>query len=221
MEKQTTEYNRASQIWDHNRNHSSPAVRAGHALDILETDSRMAMGGILCFDRLGAHCTRHIKDCLQNLDAHRTCARLGQHKDRPRNSLLSCLHSDGDINEDVPQRPDAPEHGRQSRELSLRQRKTTKRTDGKDILMIDLLKDLWGFIKLRKKILACTNYYCSGFAGSADSIFAGLGGCAVYLYVVFRGMRKKSMITLKKVLFELPSRNSYISYEQVFVMSLI
>lgn len=111
----------------------------------------MAVGGIFCFDRLGAHRAWHIKDCLQNLDAHRPCAGLGQHKDRPRNCLLSCLYSNGNIDEDVPQRPDAPEDGRQSCELSLRQRKTTKRTDGKDILMIELLKDLWGFMKTRKK----------------------------------------------------------------------
>ncbi len=111
----------------------------------------MAVGGILCFDRLGAHRAWHIKDCLQNMDAHRPFAGLGQHKDRSWDSLLSCFHSNGAFDEDIPQRPDAPEDGRQSRELLLRQHKTTKRTDGKDILMIDLLKDLWGFMKVRKK----------------------------------------------------------------------
>jgi hypothetical protein len=111
----------------------------------------MAVGGIRCFDLLGAHRAWHIKDYLQNLDAHRPCAGLGQHKDCPWDSLLSCFYSNGAFDEDIPQRPDAPEDGQQSCELSLRQYKTTKRTDGKDILMIDLLIDLWGFMKVRKK----------------------------------------------------------------------
>jgi hypothetical protein len=41
-----------------------------------------------------------------------------------------------------------------------------------------------------QKILACADYYYPAFAGGADSIFAGLSSCAVYLYVVLGGAEK-------------------------------
>lgn len=144
----------------------------------------MAMGSIFCANHLGADCAGYIKNCLQNLDAHRPYARLDQHKDHPRNSLLSCLHSNGNIDEDISQRPDAPEHGRQNRELSLRQRKTAKRTDGKDILMIDLLKDLWGFMKVRKKFWLAPIIIILLILGALIVLTQG-SAIAPFIYTVF------------------------------------
>ena len=41
-----------------------------------------------------------------------------------------------------------------------------------------------GLHESSQKVLACADYYCFAPLGGADSIFAGLGGCTVYLYVV-------------------------------------
>ena len=144
----------------------------------------MVVGGFFCPDDLGAYRAEHIKDCLHCLDAHRSCARPGQHNDRPGNSLLSCFHSNGLIDEDIPQRPDVPEDRRGSGKLSPRQCKTTKRTDGKDILMIDFLRELWGFMKVRKKYWLAPIFIVLLLLG-ALIVFSQGSAVAPFIYTLF------------------------------------
>ena len=153
-------------------------------MDIFKAEPKMVVGGFFCADYLGAYNAGYIKDCLQCLDAHRSCARPGQHKDRSRNSLLSCFYSNRLIDEDIPRRPDAPEDRRGSGELSPCQCKTTKRTDGKDILMIDFLRDLWGFMKVRKKFWLAPIFIVLLLLG-ALIVFSQGSAVAPFIYTLF------------------------------------
>ena len=50
----------------------------------------------------------------------------------------------------------------------------------------DFLKDLWGFLNERKKILACPTDHYSSASRCFDCLHSGFCACAVYLHPILK-----------------------------------
>jgi hypothetical protein len=61
--------------------------------------------------------------------------------------------------------------------------------------MLDLLKDLWAFMKERKKILVITDHFSVNLVGRINCADSRFCGCPVYLHVILKLSHEFRLIT--------------------------
>ena len=121
---------------------------------------------------------------LSSMDAFRPAREPGHDAARARDRLFRYDRADGDGQAPHGQGPDAEGARSEAEELPGSEHKESERKTGETFLMLDLLKDLWAFMRERKKFWLAPIILVMILLG-ALIVFAQGSSLAPFIYTLF------------------------------------